>query len=153
MIDLEPVARSKVTDQIRQQIAGSITPEGGARAMTREQLQELSAIPSVEVAAHTVTHPRLSYLGDAEQLEEIQNSKSDLEALGIDVAGFSYPNGDYSSETWRLVKECGFDYACTSWQAAVRKNNDCYQLPRIWAPNVGDQEFRRWMSAWSGLRN
>jgi peptidoglycan/xylan/chitin deacetylase (PgdA/CDA1 family) len=153
LLDIEPIARSKVIDQIRQQIAGILTPDSGARAMTREQLQELSAIPSVEVAAHTVTHPRLSYLRDAEQLEEIQNSKSDLEGLGMTVKGFSYPNGDYSRQTCHLVKDCGFEYACTSWQAAVRKNNDYYQLPRIWAPNVGDQEFRRWMSAWSGLRN
>jgi peptidoglycan/xylan/chitin deacetylase (PgdA/CDA1 family) len=153
MLALEPVARSEVVDQIRQQISGDITPGSGAHAMTREQLQELSAIPIIEVAAHTVTHPRLSYLGDAEQLEEIQNSKLDLEALGITVTGFSYPNGDYSSQTCRFVKDCGFEYACRSWPAAVRRSSDRYQLPRVWVPNVGGQEFRRWMSVWSGLRN
>ncbi len=153
LLYLESSRRSDIIDRIRRQTSGDRTPAYVPCAMTRKQLQELSAIPLVEIAAHSVTHPLLSQLSEDDQLGEIQGSKSELEALGKTVTGFSYPNGSFSLQTCDLVKNCGFGYACTSLQAAVRRRTDCYRLPRIWAPNVGGQEFRRWMSVWSGLRN
>jgi peptidoglycan/xylan/chitin deacetylase (PgdA/CDA1 family) len=153
LLYLKPSARSEIINGIRRHTAEDTVAAAVPRAMTRGQLQDLSRTEAVEIAAHTVTHPMLSQLGEAEQLGEIQRSKSDLEAFGSAVRGFSYPNGSFSSQTARLVEDCGFEYACTSWQAAVRRSTDRYQLPRVWVPNVGGQEFRRWMSVWSGLRD
>jgi peptidoglycan/xylan/chitin deacetylase (PgdA/CDA1 family) len=106
----------------------------------------------VEIGAHSVTHPLLPQLSEAEQISEIQNSKSELEALGRKVIGFAYPNGSFSQQTCDLIKKSGFSYACTSRQAAVRQGSDGYQLPRIWAPNIGGKNFDAWISAWSGRR-
>jgi peptidoglycan/xylan/chitin deacetylase (PgdA/CDA1 family) len=153
LLKLEPSRRSQVIGQIRRQTDKDRTSTSTPRAMTQKQLQELSEIPLVEIGAHSVTHPLLSQLSEAEQVSEIQDSKSVLEALGRTVRGFSYPNGSYSHQTRDLVKSCGFDYACTSRQAAVRRRSDNYQLPRIWAPNVDGEGFHRWISAWSGLRS
>ena len=153
LLRIEPSRRSEVIGQIRQQTAGDRTSVSAPRAMTQKQLQELSEISLVEIGAHSVTHPLLSKLSEAEQAREIQGSKSVLEALGNSVRGFSYPNGSYSPQTRDLVKKHGYDYACTSRQAAVRQTSDRYQLPRIWAPNVDGDEFRRWIAVWSGLRN
>jgi len=153
MLDVEPSVRADVIAQIRGQVA---TRDAGVlipRAMTQQQLEELSEIPLVEIAAHSVTHPMLSRLDEADQVREIRDSKFVLETLGKDVKGFSYPNGSYSPRTRDIVEKCGFDYACTSQQAAVRRKSDFHQLPRIWAPNVGGEQFSRWISAWSGLRH
>jgi len=153
LLDVEPSVRADVIAQIRGQAANRHTEASIPRAMTHHQLEELSEIPLVEIAAHSVTHPMLSGLDEADQVREIRDSKSILETLGKDVKGFSYPNGSYSPRTRDIVKKCGFDYACTSQQAAVRRESDCYQMPRIWAPDVGGEQFGRWISAWSGLRH
>jgi len=153
MLDVEPSVRADVIAQIRGQAAVRHTEAFIPRAMTQQQLEELSEIPLVEIAAHSVTHPMLSRLDEADQMREIRDSKLMLETLGKDVKGFSYPNGSYSPRTRDIVEKCGFDYACTSRQAAVRRKSDCHQMPRIWAPDVGSEEFDRWMSAWSGLRH
>ena len=152
LLNLKPARRSEVIGQIRRQIAKDRIPVHIPCAMSQKQLHELSEIPLVEIGAHSVTHPLLSQLSEAEQISEIQDSKSELEVLGRNVTGFSYPNGSFSQQTCDLVKNCGFDYACTSRQAVVRRRNDCYQLPRIWAPNMGGENFHAWISAWSGSR-
>lgn len=153
LLNFKPAARSRVIEQIRGQIARDPTPGCIPCAMTQEQLYELSEIALVEIGAHSVTHPLLSRLNETEQTNEIQTSKSELEALGIKVIGFAYPNGSFSQQTCDLVKSSGFSYACTSRQAAVRQGDDCYQLPRIWAPNIGGKNFDAWISAWSGRRH
>ncbi len=150
LLDLEPSRRSEVIGRIRRQTAGEARSNGAPCAMTRQQLQQVSDNAMVEVAAHTVTHPMLSRLGRGEQEKEIQDSKSVLEALGNRVTGFSYPNGSYTASTTEIVRESGFDYACTSRQSAVRQKTNNYQLPRIWVPNMGGESFGGWISSWSG---
>ena len=85
LLYLEPSARAEIIDRIRQQTAGDLALADVPRSMTRKQLQELSETQIVEIAAHTVTHPMLSQLDEAEQLDEIQRSKSDLETFGTAV--------------------------------------------------------------------
>jgi peptidoglycan/xylan/chitin deacetylase (PgdA/CDA1 family) len=80
--------------------------------LTPNQIHALAQ--NFEVGAHTVTHPRLTQVPDAEAEREIRESKSLLETItGRPVTSFCYPAGAYSSGHVQMVKNAGFAYART----------------------------------------
>jgi peptidoglycan/xylan/chitin deacetylase (PgdA/CDA1 family) len=86
-----------------------------------EEVQELAAVPDIEIGGHSAGHPILAMAGIAEQRRQIQCNKQRLEAwIGTRVTAFAYPNGrrgeDYTSDTVAIVRECGFDAAFTTNQ-------------------------------------
>jgi peptidoglycan/xylan/chitin deacetylase (PgdA/CDA1 family) len=150
LLYLDPARRSTIIAGIREQTGLARDSSSTPRAMSLAELEGLATNPRVEIAAHSVTHPMLARLDRADQRREIRDSYAALEQLAKPVFGFSYPNGSYCTQTCELVKETGYSYACTSRQGVVRRNTDCYRLPRIWAPNTNGRAFRHWLSAWSG---
>jgi peptidoglycan/xylan/chitin deacetylase (PgdA/CDA1 family) len=124
-----------------------------AKIISASELRELAASPNIEIGSHTVTHPRLAQLTPAEQQEEIETSRRHLESIAgpQNALGFSYPNGSFSKQTSRLVAELGLKYACTSQQDLVRKGQDLYRLPRLWAPDADTRKFCKWLASWRGL--
>jgi len=90
----------------------------------------------MEIGAHTISHPILNTVTDAEARQEIVDSKARLESLtGREIALFAYPNGipgrDYNSAHVSMVREAGFRAAVsTSWGVSTR-STDCFQLPRF----------------------
>ncbi len=118
-----------------------------ARGMTAEEVVRLADSGLVEIGSHTVSHPRLSDLPETEQREEITLSKGRLEdLLGWSVKSFCYPNGAFTTGTARLVREAGYDSACTILSGPVVQGADPYALPRVWAPDIGGEAFRRWLA-------
>jgi peptidoglycan/xylan/chitin deacetylase (PgdA/CDA1 family) len=102
--------------------------------MSAAQLKLLHA-SGMEIGGHTVTHPILSKLGDAEVKKEIADNKATLEALlGTTLRFFAYPNGkvghDYLLKHIEIIKECGYQAALSSRWAVANKNSDIWQLPR-----------------------
>jgi len=82
--------------------------------------------------AHTVTHPSLLGLEDAEAREEIAGSKRILEErLGRRVRGFCYPAGLFGSRELALVGEAGFDYAASCEPGRNGPATDPLALRRI----------------------
>jgi peptidoglycan/xylan/chitin deacetylase (PgdA/CDA1 family) len=64
--------------------------------------------------AHSLTHPNLLALEDAEAEREISGSKQALESrLQRTVRAFSYPSGLFSERERRLVQAAGFQAAVT----------------------------------------
>lgn len=68
-----------------------------------------------EVAAHTLTHPNLTELDDAEVVRQVEENRRVLEALsGQPVAGFAYPYGADDDRIVRLLcRHTGVRYART----------------------------------------
>ncbi len=65
-----------------------------------------------EVAVHTVTHPNLCALPDAQVLDEVLTDRKNLEALvGYPVRGMAYPGGNVDERVISLLKGCGIVYA------------------------------------------
>ena len=65
-----------------------------------------------EVASHTLTHPYLSALSEAEVMEEMAKDKENLERLtGKPVLGFAGPFHHWGPEIVECAKRCGFEYA------------------------------------------
>jgi peptidoglycan/xylan/chitin deacetylase (PgdA/CDA1 family) len=114
------------------------------RPLDSQELRTLEKGGLVEVGAHTVTHPLLAGHPIEIQREEILQSKGELEdMLGHPVTSFSYPHGNYTRETLALVREAGFSCACTCAVDTVRRNTDCFQLPRIEVRDWDGEEFAR----------
>jgi peptidoglycan/xylan/chitin deacetylase (PgdA/CDA1 family) len=122
------------------------------RALTSDELQALARGGLVEIGAHTVTHPVLSALPIQAQREEIVAGKRRLEeVVGQPVTSFSYPFGGrphYSADTIRLVKEAGFDCACSNFPGHVQWKTDPYQLPRFLVRDWDGDEFARRLEGW-----
>lgn len=67
-----------------------------------------------EVAAHSVTHPRLQFLSEDTMRYEIMEDRMNLEDLvGYPVNGFAYPYGTYDDTVIRVLEESGIKYART----------------------------------------
>ncbi|HJS21859.1 MAG TPA: polysaccharide deacetylase family protein [Steroidobacteraceae bacterium] len=107
--------------------------------MRSEQVSEL-ARSGMDVGAHTVSHPILRSISDAEAATEMRDSRARLEALtGAPVSTFAYPNGrlgdDYDARHAEIAKSVGFELAVSTNSGTAHAGSDPYQLPRFgpWA--------------------
>ena len=93
--------------------------------------------------SHTVSHPILSRLPEANAEAEITLSKQQIEEeTGQRVSVFAYPSGrpeDYSEETVAILKRCGYKAALANTSFAVNSlETNTYQLNRMrpWEEHV-----------------
>jgi peptidoglycan/xylan/chitin deacetylase (PgdA/CDA1 family) len=109
------------------------------RLMDRTQVQEWLSL-GFEIGAHTLSHPRLSRIPLTQAKNEIVSSKKKLEDLfGTPVKHFAYPWGDYNDAIVDLVREAGFETACTCDGRVARADDDPHRLGRFF---VGERSFR-----------
>jgi peptidoglycan/xylan/chitin deacetylase (PgdA/CDA1 family) len=104
------------------------------RLMDRAQVQEWLSL-GFEIGAHTLTHAKLAAIPIAAAKNEIAGSKKKLEDLfGIPVKHFAYPYGVYNDRIAELVRDAGFETACTCDPGVVRHDVDPFRLGRflIW---------------------
>ena len=103
--------------------------------MTPDQVRELAEL-GITIGAHTVNHPILRSLPEAEAREEIDASRRWLEDVtGQAVTLFAYPNGklgkDYDHRHADMVRDLGFIGAvAANWGCATR-DSSTYELPRF----------------------
>jgi len=103
--------------------------------MSSTQVKELHHA-GMQVGAHTVSHPILTRLTQDDARQEIVESRRRLESLlGEHVGLFAYPNGkhgdDYGDEHAALVRELGFDAACSTESGAANIDSNLMRLPRF----------------------
>lgn len=108
------------------------------RPMTWDMLRAMSNSGLVDFGGHTHTHPILSHCDPLAMRAEIATSYSRIFAeTGIRPASFSYPNGhaeDYTRETLQLVRDAGFQCACTMVNGRIDDATSLFQLPRYGSP-------------------
>ena len=90
----------------------------------------------MQIGAHTVSHPILARLTQAQAHQEIAGSKRYLEQLlGERVGLFAYPNGkpgeDYSPTNVELVRHLGFDAAVSTQWGCSSQGDDPLQIRRF----------------------
>lgn len=103
--------------------------------MRSEQVKQL-ARSGMDIGAHTVTHPILRKITDAEAAAEMSRSRATLESLtGAPVSMFAYPNGrlgdDYEARHAEIAKRTGFELAVSTNAGTARRESDAFQLPRF----------------------
>jgi len=106
-----------------------------------DQIIELSSSSLCTIAAHTVTHRRLSELSDIELLKEITDSKRIIEnKIRKDVNHFAYPFGtsfEVSARVVDMVRQSGYTSACFANGGVIRKQDtNLFLLKRIMLSEV-----------------
>jgi len=149
---LSEVERSSVLQKLAAWADMDLTKSSVHRALSADEVVQLANGGTIEVGAHSISHPVLSALPAAEQREEIRGSKSRLEKiLGQSVTSFAYPYGGrsyYTSDTALAVREAGFELACSNFEGMVRRGVDMWQLPRLLVRNWNGEEFERRLRGW-----
>jgi peptidoglycan/xylan/chitin deacetylase (PgdA/CDA1 family) len=85
-----------------------------------------------QIGSHTVTHPRLAELPEAEAREEITRSKSVLEgAFGRKLSAIAYPYGSFGRAREPLVAEAGYSCACSVRFGRTHRWEERFALKRI----------------------
>ena len=121
-----------------------ISPRQDNLPLTPEEVKTLAAGNSIEIGAHTVTHPFLAERSPSIQNQEIAASKTYLEQLlNTPITSFSYPFGNYAPETVAIVQKLGFSRACTTAEDSVWRMSDRFELPRCQVCNWEKVEFKR----------
>jgi peptidoglycan/xylan/chitin deacetylase (PgdA/CDA1 family) len=124
----------------------------GRRMMTELDVATLAEGGLIEIGAHTVNHPKLSFLSEIEQGLEINESKRRLESIvGATVTSFAYPYGtrdDYDEHSISLVQRAGFERACSNFEGVVTHRSSIYELPRFvvrdWDGHILAKHLRGW---------
>ena len=116
-----------VRDLLRQD-----APDPSDLPMQPEDVPLLLSGDCIDIGAHSQTHQPLTRLSIPERRQEIEGCRSACEALiGKPIAGFAYPHGDLDQVTKELVRDSGFQWACSTRSAAVDPSRfDRFDLPR-----------------------
>ncbi len=102
------------------------------RTLTVTELRSLASCADIDIGAHTVTHPQLSRLPQAERRREIRSSKTAIEGwIERPLAHFAYPFGDHDGATRQDVVAAGLAAACTTHCGILVDASDLYAIPRV----------------------
>jgi len=100
--------------------------------MQDSDVKLLSEQSLFEVGAHTQNHVQLPVHDIKLQKSEIQENVKYLNKLtGQSVCSISYPFGSYDRTTVDIVKQAGFEFACTTVPEAATRIDSSLLLPRI----------------------
>jgi len=85
-----------------------------------------------ELGSHTVTHPMLTQVSTDRAVEEIENSKQEIESrLNREVRYFAYPHGRFDQRIRDMVCRAGYRAACSTLSGFANRDNDFFALRRI----------------------
>lgn len=86
----------------------------------------------MEVGSHTRTHADLTKLPIDEAIDQIANSKIELQdALGCDIRHFCYPYGRFDTTHSQLAKQAGYVTATTTRRGRVQPGDDLMAVRRV----------------------
>jgi peptidoglycan/xylan/chitin deacetylase (PgdA/CDA1 family) len=149
LLPLSASAREQLLNNLAERVSATASDQRLHPVFTQSEIQSLAGDELVTIGCHTVSHPRLALLPAALQRSEIIESKRALERLtGQRINGFSFPHGSTSDIAIRIVRECGFTYACASQTDIVWQKSDPLCLPRIWVPDCGPDAFLKLLNRW-----
>ncbi len=119
---------------------------GSDRMLEWEQVEELSALGH-EIGGHTRTHPELDTLTPATAREEIRVCKDQLEQrLGLAVRSFAYPYGHSNPLVRSLVRDVGYESACSVKNAFTTSADPEYSIARLAvASTTSVERLRSWL--------
>jgi peptidoglycan/xylan/chitin deacetylase (PgdA/CDA1 family) len=153
LLSLDVEDQNHAMDAIRRWSGLSSDETRMSRTMNEEELLQLADGGLIEIGAHTRHHPMLPWLSFERQREEIHTNKRELEVLlGKPITAFAYPNGRATADAKQIVREAGFEYACTSLHDVVRPESDIYELTRFWQQDVDGERFVKRLNRWMSMK-
>jgi peptidoglycan/xylan/chitin deacetylase (PgdA/CDA1 family) len=126
---LSPDDRLALVARVEAAAASSVRPSWDG-LMGWEQLRTLSR-EGHEIGSHSVSHPILPLVDDAQLELEVRGSKERIEAeVGAPCETFCYPNGDCDARVVEAVRRAGYLRAVTTRWGPVAAGADDFQLTR-----------------------
>ena len=103
------------------------------------EINEMESAGVMYTESHTKSHLQLTTLSDAEEIEELQGSKTAIEnnIPGKTCKFLAYPYGDYDSDTILKAQSAGYWASFTTISEPNTKSTPLHELNRI-AINPGD---------------
>jgi peptidoglycan/xylan/chitin deacetylase (PgdA/CDA1 family) len=99
--------------------------------LNASQVRELDA-QGFEIGCHSMTHPYLCDLAEAELKREIVDAKLQIENIvGHSIHHFSCPGGRYNKRTLRMAQHAGFVSVANSRFYANSSSTSAYELGRV----------------------
>jgi peptidoglycan/xylan/chitin deacetylase (PgdA/CDA1 family) len=99
--------------------------------LSQEDINWFLANTKIKIGSHTLTHPGLAYISQAQLKKEIVDSKKELEALFSEpVSTIAYPTGVFNEEVLREAEFAGYICGCTTNRVFSKKLNR-FALRRI----------------------
>ena len=86
-----------------------------------------------EIGSHTVSHPHLTWLKEADIRFQLEASRKSLEdGLGNKVKTISFPFGRYNETVLRLTEFAGYEHACVFFKKKkkLKKYKESFVLER-----------------------
>ncbi|HYM70627.1 MAG TPA: polysaccharide deacetylase family protein [bacterium] len=121
-------------------IVGDAAP-GSSRPLTWDEVRRMSAA-GMTFGAHSVSHPSLVAISDAELRSEIERSRDEVLArVGVVATSFSYPFGYVDDRAANAVKAAGFRAAVTVRAACCDTASSRYLLPRLAIRDLDRSDF------------
>ncbi|MCG7858075.1 polysaccharide deacetylase family protein [Flavihumibacter sediminis] len=121
-------------------------------SMTVEELQKAANVKTIEIGAHTVSHPILTQCEDERIRMELEGGRSRLyEIIGKQIKYLAYPNGNYSEKIKLMARSSGYKLAFTVEQRLIDlKTDDWLALPRFALNEEGGrfENLARVMGTW-----
>jgi hypothetical protein len=144
-----PALLREVTSLCADLGTGADTPvssESPYAILNVEAMRAMSSTGLVEFGAHTHTHAILSRLDVDQQREEVLQSITGLEALGVRTCSvFAYPNGrqhDFGPEAVAILQAAGVTAAVTAVQGINSARDSWMALRRFGlGPEITLDEF------------
>lgn len=108
------------------------------KAMTWDQIKELSQHPLCTIGGHTVSHPALNQLSDNDFRQEVRVGIEKLESItGHKINHFAYPYGspnEIGEREYRLINEFNFKTAFIAYGGCITEENknNITHLPRVY---------------------
>jgi peptidoglycan/xylan/chitin deacetylase (PgdA/CDA1 family) len=126
---LSPEDRLDLVARVEGSLPGSARP-GWDGLMSWDQLRALVR-SGHEIGSHSLSHPILTLVDDAQLEREVALSRARLEAeLGGPCESFCYPNGDADPRVVEAVRRAGYLRAVTTAWGPNAPGSDPYQLTR-----------------------
>ncbi len=110
--------------------------------MSDAQILDIRA-EGFEIGAHTMRHPMLTELSQAEIKEEVLGSKVSIEKLlGEEILSFAYPYGALNQKVYDVICRSGFKFGCGVFSSPPRFGDDWLNIHRLAVGNnMGMAQF------------
>jgi peptidoglycan/xylan/chitin deacetylase (PgdA/CDA1 family) len=139
---LSHTAQRVALDSMWQACSGRPISRDNYRPLTARAVKTLEVAGLFHIAPHSATHTALSGLPEEAQRLEIVSSLEACATLSDNtIAIFSYPYGDNSLITRRIVHEAGFAMACGTEPRVVNAMSDPFAIPRFQVPDLPSLVF------------
>lgn len=120
--------------------------------LNEKQILEMQNSGLIEFGSHTLSHVNLSTITDEQLLNELKQSKKEVENITKkECKAFAYPYGKFDEKIVQFVKDAGYKNATIVKRGLYSFNDDSFMIKRVGI--LGTESFIDFLLKISRVRN